>query len=185
MHSLFIDETITYDGTQLASLWAYKNFRLQGDSIVAFAGPCNVKLAEMVDQEDVLAGAFIYSENMVHFIVEHFDMDLEKTVTRQRLLIAIMRDMLLEMGVSPTLRRQGDDLYLNDRKASVSIATLSPVSSLIHAAVNISSQNTPVPTIGLADLHIDPVIFAKRVIHAYQNELDSIRMARCKVRGVI
>lgn len=184
MKHLFVDTKITYDGGQLCSLWAYKNFRLQGDSIVAFLGPCHVQLTEMVDQEDVLDGAFIYSENMVHFIIEHFDLDLEKAVTRQRLLIAIMRDLLQELGSIPALQRKGDDLYLGTRKASVSIATLSPVSTMIHAAVNISSHNTPVPTIGLADLSVDPVVFAQQVIESYQQEVESIYMARCKVRGV-
>lgn len=184
MQSLFIEQPILYDGTQLSSLWAYKNFRLQGDSIVAFVGPCDVQVEKLVDQEDVLAGAFIYSEEMVHFIIEHFDMDLEKTITRQRLFVAIMREALLEFGAPRGVRREGDDLYLDDLKASVSIATLSPVSSLIHTAINISSQNTPVKTVGLSDLHIVPEIFARRVIALYQQEISSIGLARCKVRGV-
>jgi hypothetical protein len=183
MHGFVSDKILTYDGSQLASLWGYKTFRLQGDSIIAFLGPCEVQLTEMVDQEDVLDGAHIYSEKMVHFIIEHFDMDLEKAVTRQRLLMAIMRDVLASMGAS--LERFGDDLYLGDKKASVSIATLSPVSSMIHAGVNISSKNTPVSTVGLADLSIDAVEFAQRVVEAYRKEICSIQSARCKVRGVI
>lgn len=184
MQSLLIEKLITYDGSQLSSLWAYKNFAIQGDSIVAFLGPCDVKISEMVDLEDVLAGAFIYSEYMVHFIIEHFDMDLEKAVTRQRLLISIMRETLCEIGAPQELYRDGDDLYLGPRKASVSIATLSPVSSMIHAGVNISSNNTPVSTVGLEDMSIEPAVFAQKVIEAYQKEIDGIYMARCKVRGV-
>jgi len=184
MHSLFVDKLITYDGRQLSSLWAFKNFGVQGDSIIAFRGPCDVKISEMVDLEDVLTGAFIYSEQMVHFIIEHFDMDLEKTVTRQRLLIAIMRDILCGAGAPQQLHRIGDDLYLGQRKASVSIATLTPVSSMIHTGVNISSRNTPVPTIGLEDMNIKPVFFAQKVIAAYCEEMENITKARCKVRGV-
>jgi hypothetical protein len=185
MQRKVIEQTMEYDGTQLSSLWAYKQFRLQGDSIIAFRGPCNVRLAEMVDQEDVLDQASIYSEDMVHFIVEHFDMDLEKTIIRQRLLMASVREVLQSMGVTTDLYRDGDDLYLGERKASVSIATLSPVSSVIHAGINVSSKNTPVPTIGLADLSVDPAEFAQRVTERYQDEVVSIRMARCKVRGVL
>lgn len=184
MRSLFIEKSITYDGSQLSSLWAYKQFALQGDSIVAFLGPCDVKISAMVDLEDVLGGAFIYSEQMVHFIIEHFDMDLEKAVTRQRLLLSIMRDILWDMGASHDIHRDGDDLYLGSRKASVSIATLSPVSSLIHAGINVSSQNTPLPTVGLDDMAINPVSFAHKVIEAYHKEIEDIFMARCKVRGV-
>lgn len=183
MQSLFIEKAITYDGTQLSSLWAYKHFAIQGDSIVAFLGPCDVKISEMVDQEDVLAGAFIYSEQMVHFIVEHFDMDLEKTITRQRLLIALICEILAKTG-SQGLFRSGDDIYQGTKKASVSIATLSPVSSMIHVGINISSQNTPVPAIGLADMAVEPVAFAQKVLGAYCEEINSIINARCKVRGV-
>lgn len=184
MQSLFIEEMITYDGSQLSSLWAYKHFAVQGDSIVAFLGPCDVKISKMVDLEDVLAGDSIYSEHMVHFIIEHFDMDLEKTVTRQRLLISIIRELLCNMGAPYELKRDGDDLYLGTRKASVSIATLSPVSSLIHAGINISSKNTPVSTVGLRDMAIEPAVFAQKVLEAYRMEIKDINMARCKVRGV-
>ncbi|MDD4239045.1 MAG: DUF366 family protein, partial [Desulfotomaculaceae bacterium] len=75
----FIPETITYNGTQLSSHWAFRSMGLLGDSIVSFQGPCRVMLAEMVDLEDVRKNAPIFSHNMLHFIVEHFDMDLEKT----------------------------------------------------------------------------------------------------------
>lgn len=184
MRNLFVDKIITYDGSQLASLWAYRNFAVQGDSIVAFIGPCDVKISEMVDLEDVLAGEFIYSEQMVHFIIEHFDMDLEKTITRQRLLMSIMRDILCGLGASHQLRRDGDDLYLGENKASVSIATLTPVSSMIHAGVNISSRNTPVSTVGLEDMAVEPQLFAENVIDVYIKEIENIAKARCKVRGV-
>ena len=156
---------------------------MQGDSIVAFTGPCRVELTEMVDQEDVRAGAAIFSELMLHFIVEHFDLDLEKTVTRQRLLIAIIKDTITELS-GPGLRRQGDDLYLDERKLSVSIATLSPVSTVIHTGLNLSSRNTPVPTVSLPELGIDPRQLGELVLQRYQQEINSIRLARCKVRGV-
>lgn len=175
----------TYDGTQLSSLFAYKNFRLQGDSIVVFRGPCQVALSEMVDIEDVLAADYIFSQDMLHFIVEHFDMDLEKTVTRQRLLIAIIKECLEGREILG-IHRDGDDLYRGEDKLSVSIATLSPVSSMIHTGLNISSANTPVRTVGLADLAIvDSLGFGREVAEAYLAEVQGIQAARCKVRGVI
>lgn len=179
----YLDQGLTYDGRQLSSLWAYRNFGLLGDSIVAFRGPCRVELTEMVDLEDVLAGDHIYSEEMLHFIVEHFDLDLEKTVVRQRLLVATIGEVLVGAGVVGLVRR-GDDLYLGDAKLSVSIATLSPVSTLIHAGLNVSSRNTPVKTVGLDDLGLDPDRLAETILDGYTSEVESIRAARCKVRGV-
>lgn len=174
----------TYDGTQLRSLFTYKNFHVQGDSIAVFRGPCSVALTEMVDMEDVLDADHIYSEDMLHFILEHFDLDLEKTIIRQRLLIAIIKERLEGRGVL-SIHRDGDDLYKGLEKLSVSIATLSPVSSMIHTGLNISSKNTPVKTVSLTDLGLtDPLDFGREIAEAYRSELTGIKAARCKVRGV-
>jgi len=176
---------LNYDGSQLQSLFAYKNFGLMGDSISIFRGSCRVEEQEMVDMEDVLAKDWIYSEDMLHFIVEHFDMDLEKTVIRQHLLIATIKEELEKLGVT-NLIRSGDDLYREDKKLSVSISTLSPVSTLIHCGLNVLNVNTPIPTIGLADFHIYDVLgFGENVARHYCDEVLSMRHARCKVRGVL
>jgi len=178
-------DSLNYDGSQLQSLFAYKRFGLMGDSFAVFRGSCRVEQQEMVDMEDVLAQDWIYSEDMLHFIVEHFEMDLEKMILRQRLLIATIKEELEKLGVN-TLRRSGDDLYAGDKKLSVSIATLSPVSSLMHCGLNVSKENTPIPTIGLSDLcTIDPLVFGESVAEQYCNEVLSIRKARCKVRGTL
>src|SRR6478672_598059 len=87
---------LTYDGRQLAPHWIYRQHDLLGDAVVAFRGACDVKLTEMVDIEDVKASAPIYSPQMVHFIAEFFDLDLEKTVYRQRLLIVTAKEYLEE-----------------------------------------------------------------------------------------
>jgi len=88
---------VDYDGTQIHSLWAYRTYGVQGDSLVAFQGGCEIPFANMVDLEDVLAKSRIASPMMLHFIAEHFDLDLEKAVLRQRLLAAIVRDELGEV----------------------------------------------------------------------------------------
>ncbi len=183
MHIFLPKERIEYTGHQLASHWAYKNFSLLGDSIVCFRGPCKVAVPEMVDLEDVLAEDHIYGPDMLHFIVEHFDADLEKAILRQRILISIIGGTLLKTD----LIRTGDDLYLEDRKFSVSIATLSPVSTLIHIGLNIISEGTPVKTVGLFDMgykdnEIAPLGF--EICKSYRDEILSIGLARCKVRGV-
>ena len=185
MKYLVHHQPLNYDGSQLQSLFAYKNFGIMGDSISIFRGSCRVEQNEMVDMEDVLAQDWIYSEDMLHFIIEHFDMDLEKTIIRQRLLIATIKEKIEEIGIK-TLNRSGDDLYEGDKKLSVSISTLSPVSSLIHCGLNISNKHTPIPTIGLADLQIqDSLSFGESVAKHYCDEFVSMRLARCKVRGVL
>ena len=182
LQTRFIEQRINYTGEQLHSLWAYRSLDLLGDSAVAFVGGCDVRPEHMRDVEDLKAGSRIFSEEMLHFIVEHFHGDLDCAVVRQHILIAIMCEGLNGRLGKLVITRQGSDLYDGERKLSVSVATVSPVSSLIHAGINISSRNTPVPTRGLADYAIEPRGFAEHVLEAYAEECASLHKARCKVR---
>lgn len=179
----FIDAPLAYTGQELRSHFIYERFDLLGDACVAFQGPCNVRLEHMVDLEDVKLQAPIYSEQMLHFLGEFYGLSLEATVAYQRLLIALMLEELHRAGCSQ-VRREGDDLYEGEAKLSVSIATLSPVSTLLHAGINISSKNTPVKTKGLEDFGLDPAEFACRILQRFQEEFQGISMALCKVRAV-
>ena len=82
------------------------------------------------------------------------------------------------------MHRLGDDLFEGDRKLSVSIATLTPVSTMIHLGINISSEHTPVPTKGLLEYGVDPVELAEAVMNQYMAELRMLAVARSKVKGV-
>jgi hypothetical protein len=180
---LLAAEEILYRGPELASHFAYRRFDLAGDSCVAFLGGCSVETQDLVDLADRKAKAFIFSQRMLHFIIEHFERDLEKAVLRQRLFASIVKQALELRGVRD-VRRSGDDLYVGEAKLSVSIATLSGVSALIHFAINVLSAGTPVKTLGLADFGIDPKAFALEVLEAYRLEQDGIDEARCKARAV-
>ena len=90
MHTKLIKKEIMYIGSQLAPHWIYKNFKFQGDAIVAFIGECEVALTEMVDIEDVINNEPIYSKSMLSFITEQFNVNLVEGVFRQRLLICII-----------------------------------------------------------------------------------------------
>lgn len=184
MQSRFIDQRIDYNGGQLRSHWAYENFDLLGDSIVSFRGRCDVQPEEMVDLADLKNKERIYSEDMLHFILELFHLDLEKAICQQRLLITILKDELMLRSPGTQILRQGDDLFDGNRKLTVSIATLSPVSALIHLGVNISSENTPIKTAGLGDYHIEPRELARSVMERFCQEMEGINQARWKVRGV-
>lgn len=185
VQDLFIPEPVLYDGSQLSSHWAYRTRGVPGDSIVSFRGPCRVNLEKMVDLADVLSGSFIYSPDMLHFIIEHFDPELERAVLRQRLFICIIKEILEERGLK--LSRDGDDLYLGEKKLSVSIATVTPVSAVIHTGLNLRSEGVPVKAAGLLELgwQEEEIPFvARRISERYVNELQSVYLARCKVRGV-
>lgn len=184
MKSYYSNKPLIYDGTQLRLHFAFETFQICGDSIVAFQGPAKVDLAHMVDKEDVLANAPIFSENMLHFIVEHFTDNLDWAIACQRLLITCLRDDLQECLDNYPLQRTGDDIYDDDCKLTVSIATRSPMSCLIHTGINISSKNTPVPTKGLEDYRLIPEAVATSVMNRYISEIQGLQRARAKVRGV-
>ena len=114
----------------------------------------------MVDGEDLLAKAEIRGDEMLHFIIEIFDRDLFSGVALQRLFASIVTDHLNIAGINglggKELHRKGDDIYLEHKKLSISIATKSPVSTMVHFAMNVTNKGTPVPTLSLEDLGVDP-----------------------------
>ena len=184
MKTQFLKENIKYIGSQLAPHWIYKNFKIQGDAIVAFVGECDVKLSEMVDIEDVINNEPIYSKLMLSFISEQFNITLVEGVFRQRLLICIIKELLEDRGF--VVKRDGDDLFFEGKKLSVSIASKSTTSVLIHTGLNILSVDAPVEASGLtSEMGINDIEeFAKDVMARYKDEIEDIIMASTKVRGV-
>lgn len=179
----FIEEPLKYDGSQLKSLYAYLNHQILGDSIVAFTGPCDVSFEHMVDGEDFLEGSAIRGDSMLHFIIELFGRNLEQAVTFQRLFTLMVQEHIHQ--ISPhKLTRSGDDLFLGDGKLSISIATVSPVSALIHFAMNMTNAGTPVKTASLMDLDISPRELARLVGKSFSDEVKTINEACWKVHWV-
>jgi hypothetical protein len=172
-----------YSGRELRSHFALDEFGIVGDCAVAFVGPCKVELTEMVDLVDVRAKASIYSPRMVHFLVEHFGVALVEMVLRQRLLARLAADLLREQGVADLVVR-GNDLHVGARKASVSVATRSPVSALVHLGVNVQTEGTPVPAWGLSERGVAPEPFARELLARYAREMDDVARAAAKVKGV-
>lgn len=184
MISLFLEESLDYDGTALRSLWAYRTLGTQGDSLVAFVGGCDIPFEHMADLEDVRARKRIWSPRMLHFIEERFDMDLEKAILRQRLLAILVRDEV-ERRSSRKIRREGDDLFDGERKLSISIATATPVSTKIHFGINVDrAEGLDVETEGLATYGIEPRALAETVLRGYPEEMEGVRNARTRVRGL-
>ena len=184
MKTKFLETEIKYEGFQLSPHWIYKNFHIQGDATVAFVGECDVKLNEMVDIEDVINNEPIYSKLMLSFISEQFNIGLVEGVFRQRLMICIIKEALEKRGFNIT--RNGDDLFYNGKKLTVSIATKSATSILIHTGINIISSGAPIDASGLTeDMNINDIKdFALEIMEKYADETDDIIMASTKVRGV-
>ena len=99
-------------------------------------------------------------------------------------MICIIKELLEERGIFVV--RNGDDLMIDGRKLSVSIATKSTTSILIHTGLNILSEGAPVKASGLtSELGISDIKeFALEVMKRYSEELEDINLASTKVRGV-
>lgn len=183
MQVKLLQEVVDYDGSQLCAQYAYRTARIVGDSVIAFHGACDVEDDSMVDLEDRLAGAAIASSSMVHFLAEHFGEDLVRTVLRQRMFARLAADLLRER-CGRAVRVAGDDLFVDQRKASISVATVSPVSGLFHFAINLRTDRVPVPAIGLEELGVEWTSFATDLLARYRDEVADIGQAAAKVRWV-
>ena len=166
----FLEDSILYDGTQLAAHWILGKTGLVGNALVAFRGGCDVKIEKMVDLVDVAQNKPIYSSSMLHFIGEFFGEDLTRTILLQRLLVSLAQQEIAYRSRTPTIIRGGNDLFDGEAKLSVSVATASPVSTLLHFGINISSKVTPVITKGLEDYQIEPQEFAKSLLESFLND---------------
>jgi hypothetical protein len=177
-----------YDGSQIKPMWAFQELGIKGSSIVTWIGPMDIGADELIDYEDV--GLEITSAEMVHFIIEHFDVqpaDMRLCYHRQRILVMIVKDLLEERGIK--CQRKGDDLYVGSGKLSVSIASCSVSSMKIHFAMNLTSKGTPVDveTSGLTECtpglaHEDVPALAEKICAFYAGEISDIEQDIAKTR---
>jgi hypothetical protein len=183
MKTHWISKKFEYDGTQLRPLFAYFTEGVLGNSVVSWVGSCNVSFEHMVDGEDLLAKSEIRGAEMLHFIFEIFDRDLTAGVFLQRLFASICKDLIEERS-KVRLFRKGDDLYWDQKKLSISIATKSSNSVLVHFAMNVKNQGIPVPACALHELGVEPKEFAEQAMCRVAEEYQSILDATHKVKTV-
>lgn len=184
MISRILTDKIKYDGSQIAPLWAY-SMGIKGDSMVIFHGPMDVTFDNMKDLEDKKAGKTIQGDDLIHIIVERFDSPASMRLAyyMQRLLMVCIRDVLMKQGISTW--RNGDDLFVDDRKLTVSIASAGVTSEKIHCGINITTKGTPaeirtasIEEIGIADWK--PL--AREIAEIYINEIEDIEGDIVKTR---
>ena len=190
-----VDEIFEYDGSQINPSWAFQEFGIYGSSIITWIGPVNIAPDNIKDFADV--GLEIKSNYMVNFICEFFDQqptNMRIAYLRQRLLVMIFREILTEKGIST--KREGDDIFVDGRKLSISIASVSLSSAKIHFALNLEDKGTPddVDTIGLYDIRVnDQQVFdgdnlmelINDTVNRFINELKTIEndISKTKVLG--
>ncbi|MFH1314010.1 MAG: DUF366 family protein [Candidatus Eisenbacteria bacterium] len=184
MKTKFVEERVDYSGRELRSHWLKECFGLEGDAVAGFAGSCRVVGEDLVDLEDFELGLTVEGDRMLHFIVEIFGVGLPGIVFAQRLLCATARELINSGCGKALVDRRGDDLFVGDRKLSVSVATVSGVSGLIHLGLNITREGVPVKAASLDDMGVDYASLAEKVLSKFADEIDSCIDASKKVRPV-
>ena len=171
-------EQIVYKGSQLAPMFAY-NKSAGTANVVFFRGPMVLDTADMVDAEDVVANDFIRSQDAINIIAELPFVDLVGGVALQRIMIRKIADYLQTLSESNLLwwDIQGDDIKFKSqgadyKKLSVSIATKSPASVLIHIGLNITAgPNAPSFAASLTDFL---VLDDAKILNMMRNMADCI-----------
>jgi hypothetical protein len=186
MISRILPDKIKYDGSQIEPLWAY-SMGIKGDSMVIFHGPMDVTLDNMKDLADKKSGKTIQGDDLIHIIVERFDSPASMRLAyyMQRFLMICIRDVLMRQGIQTT--RFGDDLFIDDGKLTVSIATAGVSSEKIHCGINITTDGTPseIRTAALEGLGItDWKPLAREIAETYINEIEDIEEDILKTRSL-
>lgn len=184
MKAIYLNsDSMVYDGSQLHHAFAYEQADELGATICYFTGAADVK-EHLVDLEDSLADDFIKAKKMWHFIIEIPEAAITEMVVWQRLFICMCIDHLKVNFKDLTITRKGDDIMIGDSKLSVSIATLSRFSGLIHVGINIEvGEGCPVKAIGLADFtdSIYQFSFGRDIANIFAEEYIDIKDATFKV----
>ena len=184
MKVLWLDKNIKYDGEQLKPLTNYLKHRVLGNSMVGWLGACDVTVEHMIDGEDLLAGASIKADEMAHFVLELFDFPLKAAVILQRLMAEMSAEVICGMSPQkPRFERRGDDLFFENKKLNISIATASSNSTLIHFAVNSKPTGAPVAICCLQDFGVDAREFSSAFMEKVRVEFEDIIEASQKVRS--
>ncbi|RLG30982.1 DUF366 domain-containing protein [Methanosarcinales archaeon] len=185
MKSVVIDRQMMYDGSQIDPLWAYEQLDVRGDSVIVFRGAMDV--VHIKDIEDEKDGKAIRGDSLIHFIVERFDSpaNMRHAYYLQRILIVCVQDALRNLGV--TAERNGDDLFVDGGKLTVSIATAGITSEKIHCGINLTGRGTPAEAnaVGLSELGIDPdswMEIGKGIASRFVSEVRDIESDICKTR---
>lgn len=188
-------KSIMYDGSQISSRYTTEKYGVFGETILVFRGGMRLSPEEMVDIKDIVREShlneiLISSDDSLHFIIEEFDIqppNMEMEYYRLQVLTQIVIEILSKREIK--LTRKGTDIFANNRKLNVAIATTGISSSKIHFGINIAGTGFPshVEAVGLLELGIpqdDVKDIAMEIAVKYSNEISKIKEDVSKTRPI-
>jgi len=193
---MIIKDIKVYDGPLIHKRFAYDYFRnkvLPTGNIIAFRCPMDVSIDGMIDQEDVLQGDYIYSDDAVNFCWEIPNLDRFGAVAFQRLLNTQIASILSGLTNKP-IEVDGDDLMVHDEfegndgklqavgKCSVSITYSKDNVAIGHTGININAGSKAPAFAYSTKLNEEQTQeFMTRVIDTFYGMVDDIFIATTKI----
>lgn len=176
--------------------FAYDYFRnkvLPTGNIIAFRCPMDVSIDGMIDQEDVLQGDYIASEDAVNFCWEIPHLDKFGAVAFQRLFNTQIANILAGL-ISKPIEVDGDDLMVHDEfegndgklqavgKCSVSITYSKDGVAIGHTGININAgRKAPAFAYSTKLDEEQTQEFMTKVIDTFYGMVDDIFIATTKI----
>jgi len=177
---LFVEKEVPFTGEELKPHWAFLNYDLAGDSIVAFIGPYRASPEWIPDLRQSKKTKEFKTDRMLHLVVEHFGCDLLKTLLYQRLLLGIAKDKLNHRLGGDILQIWGDDICDGNKRVTTCSATANILSGKIHLGINIESGEAK----GLREYDLSPRELGEVIMDQYRLEVFRINQKLSTTRSV-
>ena len=194
---MIVKDIKVYDGPLIHKRFAYDYFRnktLPIGNIIAFRCPMDVNVSGMIDQEDVLQGDYIASDDAINFCWEIPNLDKFGAVAFQRLLNTQIANILSSKYLKKPIEVDGDDLMVHDEfegsdgtlqkvgKCSVSITYSKDNVAIGHTGLNVNAgRNAPnfAYSTKLSDKDVEQ--FMKDIIDLFYAMVDDMFIATTKI----
>jgi hypothetical protein len=191
-----IIEQELYDGNLIHNRFAYKFFKdrvLPIGNIVAFRAPMHVETEGMIDEEDVISGEYIYSDDAINFCWEIPNLCELGAVAFQRLFNTQIGNLLSVQYLKTPIEIDGDDLIVHAEhnqgniiqqkgKCSVSITYSRNGTAIGHTGINVSAGKKAPAHAFSTNLNDEDVgSFMKTAIDCFYSMCDDIFIATTKI----
>jgi len=190
---MFIEELKKYDGSLLHQRFAFKYFHKESNAIgdiIIFRGEMEVLADSMIDQEDVMNEAFIWSEDAINILWELpiLGNNTFGAVAYQRLFNTEIANLLSRKEyLNQTVFMDGDDIMVHSNsdtanKLSVSITHVKDHAALGHTGINIKA-GPKAPEIAFSSLLSDEQVksFCEETIDLFYTMNQDMFIATTKI----
>jgi len=178
---MIIEQEI-YNGSLIHNRFAYTFFKDQvnpAGNIVSFVAPMDVT-ENLIDLEDKLNNDFIKSEWAFNFCWEIPGMCPAGSVAFQRLFNVNIANILQKYVKAESFAIDGDDIMIDGKKASVSIAYVKDGAALGHTGINILAGDKA-PDFAYSTKIKNTESFQVEVVNCFYEMVQSIFVATTKI----